>query len=128
MTKIIVDAFAWIEYFNGSDKGLNVKKLLETDHNEIITCSTTVAEVISKVLRKNLDSQIALNHINNLSKVIDITQEISILAGEIHFIEKKKNVDFGMLDSFVAATAKKLNAKILTGDNDFKNFKETIFI
>jgi len=32
------------------------------------------------------------------------------------------------LDSFVVATAKKLNAKILTGDNDFKNFKEVIFI
>ena len=128
MTKIVVDAFAWIEYFDGSDKGLNVKRLLETDHNEIITCSTTVAEVISKLLRKNQDTQIALKYINNFSKVIDITQEISILAGEIHFKEKKTNKDFGMLDSFVIATAKKLNSKILTGDNDFKNFKEVIFI
>lgn len=128
MTKIVVDAFAWIEYLKGSDKGSNVKKLLETDYNEIITCSTTIAEVISKVLRTNQDAQIALNHINNFSKVIEVSQEISVLAGEIHFNEKKKNENFGMLDSFVAATARKINAKILTGDNDFKNFKETIFI
>ena len=57
---------------------------------------------------------------------MNLNSETSILAGQIHFEEKKKNKDFGMLDAFVVAAAKKLNAKILTGDNDFKHFKEAV--
>lgn len=128
MTKVVVDAYAWIEYFNASEKGLKVKQIIENESNEVFISSATFAEVISKFLRTNKDINIAIQGINTLAALIEVSQEISILAGEIHFTEKKKNEDFGMLDSFVVATAKKLNAKILTGDNDFKNFKETIFI
>ena len=128
MAKIVVDAYTWIEYFNGSEEGLKAKKIIEDENNEIFISSASFAEVISKFLRTNKDINIAITGLNSLAKTIEISQEISILAGEIHFNEKKKNENFGMLDSFVIATAKKINAKILTGDDDFKNFKETIFI
>ncbi len=101
---------------------------MEDDSNEIFTSSTTVAEVVSKSMRENKDVKVALAHINNLSKVLNITPDFGILAGQIHFEAKKKNKEFGMLDAFVAATAKKISAKILTGDEDFKHFKETVFI
>ena len=65
---------------------------------------------------------------STLSSIIVINKEISILAGHIHFEAKKKNKDFGMLDAFVAATARKIGAKILTGDTDFRGFKEAVFI
>ena len=29
MTKIVIDAYAWIEYFEGSERGKKVKELLE---------------------------------------------------------------------------------------------------
>ena len=128
MTKIVVDAYAWIEYFNASEKGLKIKQIIENENNEIFISSVTFAEVISKFLRTNKEVTIAIAGLNTLSTTVEVSQDISISAGEIHFNEKKKNEDFGMLDSFVVATAKKLNAKILTGDNDFKNFKEVIFI
>lgn len=128
MTKFVVDAYAWIEYLDGSEKGKRFANFIENDSNESFTSSATVGEVISKILRKNNDIKIALNHINNFSLVVDVTQEISILAGQIHFEAKRKSKDFGMLDAFVAATARKIGAKILTGDNDFKGFKEAIII
>ena len=128
MTKFVIDAYAWIEYLDGSEKGRKVAEIIEEDTNEIFTSSGTVAEVVGKVLRRNEDINIALNHINNFSAVIDITQDICIAAAHIHFEYKKKNKNFGMLDAFVAAIAKKLGAKILTGDNDFRNFKEAVMI
>ncbi|MBI2672137.1 PIN domain-containing protein [Candidatus Woesearchaeota archaeon] len=128
MTDIVVDTYAWIEYFNASEKGLKAKQIIENKDHKIFISSASFAEIISKFLRTNKDINIAISGLNTLSTAVVVSQEISILAGQIHFNEKKKNKDFGMLDSFVAATAKKLNAKILTGDNDFKNFKEAIFI
>ena len=128
MTKYVTDAYAWIEYLNGSEKGKKTAEILEDAANELFTSSATVGEIISKTLRENRDVKVALTHINNLSTVLNLTQEISILAGQIHFEAKKKNKEFGMLDAFVAATAKKINSKILTGDEHFKNFKDALFI
>lgn len=128
MTKFVIDAYTWIEYLEDSEKGRNAAETIEHDSNEIFTSSATVAEVISKFLRSNKDVKIAINCINNMSDVVSVTQEIANLAGQIHFEAKKKNKEFGMLDSFVAATARKLDAKILTGDPDFKGFKEAVMI
>lgn len=128
MTKFVVDAYAWIEYFNASEKGLKIKQIIENEDNEIFISAATFAEVISKFLRENKDIHIAIEGLNTLAAVIEVSQEISISAGEIHYNEKKKNKEFGMLDSFVVATAKLNNSKILTGDDDFKNFKEAVII
>ena len=128
MTKIVADAYIWIEYLEDSEKGRKAAEFIEDESNEIFTSSATVAEVISKFLRANKDIGIAIKCINNMSNVVNLTQEIAGPAGQIHFEAKKKNKNFGMLDAFVAATAKKMDAKILTGDPDFKNFKEAIII
>lgn len=128
MARFVVDAYVWIEYFNDSEKGRKVAFILENSSHEIFTSNATVAEIINKCLRTNKDAFIAMNCINDLSLIINITQEIAFTAGQIHFECKKKNKDFGMLDAFVAATAKKMKAKILTGDDDFKHFREAVFI
>lgn len=128
MTKFVIDAYAWIEYLDGSEKGKRASEIIEDDSNEIFTSSATVAEIISKILRKNQEIRVALNYINNFSTVHDVTQEIGISAAQVHFEAKKKNKNFGMLDAFVAATARRIGAKILTGDPDLKNFKEAVMI
>ena len=128
MNKFVIDAYAWIEYLDGSEKGKSFAETIENSLNEIFTSSATVAEVISKFLRGNRDVKIALTAINSMSNVLSITNEIGIQAGQIHFEAKKKNKEFGMLDAFVVATARNINAKILTGDDHFKNFREAVFI
>ena len=128
MANFVIDAYAWIEYLKGTEKGKKVAEIIEDDENQIFTSSATVAEVVSKTLKENKDVNIALNHINNFSAVVSVTNEIGVLAGQIHFEAKKKSKDFGMLDAFVAATAKSTNSKILTGDKDFKSFKDAVLI
>jgi predicted nucleic acid-binding protein len=41
---------------------------------------------------------------------------------------RKNSKDFGLADAYVLATARKLKAKILTGDEHFKPVKEAIMI
>ena len=128
MTKFVIDAHAWIEYLNGTEKGKKAAEIIEDDKSQNFTSSATVAEVVGKSLKENKDFNIALDYINNFSTLVNVTGELSILAGQIHFESKKKSKDFGMLDAFVVATAKKLNAKILTGDPHFKGFKEAVMV
>lgn len=125
--RYVVDAFAWIEYLGGSDKGEHVRKILEGD-NEVYTCSVTLAEVVSKVVRSGLNYEIAYQAITLNSKVIDVDAELSRDAGILHAEVRNKVRDFSLADAYVLACSKRLKAKILTGDPHFKNIPETIMI
>ena len=128
MPNFVIDTSAWIEYFKDSEKGRKAAAILEDQTNQIFTSAASVAEIISKTLKEGKETDAALNHLNNSSVIVGITKDISILSGNIHFESKKKNKDFGMIDAFVVATARKLNAKILTTDYDFKSFKEAVIV
>jgi len=123
----VVDAYAWVEYLRGSDKGERVKKILEGD-NEVYTCSVTLAEVISKVVRSGLSQDIAYQAITLNSRVIGVDAELSKEAGILHAEVRNKVRDFSLADAYVLACSKRLRAKILTGDPHFKDMPESIII
>jgi predicted nucleic acid-binding protein len=125
--KYIIDSYAWIEYLDGSSPGEKVKKILEGD-NEIFSLNLTISEVVSRVKRKNGDVDIAFTAINSISKVAEITPEMAKKAGKFHAEIRKKIKDFGLVDSLILILARELNAKVVTGDEHFRGFKETIFI
>ena len=78
--KYLIDAYAWIEYLEGSKKGEIVNNYLESE-DEIIILPITIAEVVSKVKRKNGNFELAYNIMISKSKVIETTPKISKNAG-----------------------------------------------
>jgi len=126
--KYVIDAYAWIEYFIESDKGKKVKEIVESQDNEIFVSIITVAEVSSIGAREKRDVELGNKTLLSLSNVYFINLELAKEAGILHAEIRKKIKDFGLADAFVLLTARKLNAKILTGDPHFKGFKEAILI
>jgi predicted nucleic acid-binding protein len=127
MTKHVIDAYAWIEYLDGSDAGRKVTAILE-NNDDIYTCAVTLGEVISKVARVGKDTKVAYDVLLGNSKIVVVDEEISLQAGLLHFEMRKNARDFGLADAYVLATARKLKAKILTGDEHFKPVKVAIII
>lgn len=125
--KYIIDSYAWIEYLNGTSLGEKVRKVL-TEDNEIFSLNLTVAEVVSRTKRANSDIETAYQAINFNSKVAEITPELAKKAGLFHAEIRKQIKDFGLVDSLILILARELNAKIITGDPHFKNFKEAVFL
>ena len=126
--KIVFDTYAWIEYFKGSDTGAKVKNILESQENDIFTSVISIAELASILKRDSLDIDNCYNIVMHSSKLYFITPEFAKEAGTLHGEMKKKIKDFGMIDSIILLTARKLGAKILTGDPHFKGFKEAVLI
>lgn len=122
-----MDAYAWIEYLNGSSAGFNVKEILESE-NEVYTCAVTVAEVASKVKRANMDVEVALNAVKMLSQIVDIDFIMAKNAGETHAEMRKKIKDFGLGDCFVLECKNKIGGKIVTGDEHFRGMDDVVFI
>lgn len=128
MNKYIVDAWAWIEYFIGSNYGLKVNDILEDPTAEVYTCAITIAEVVSKTAREKRNAEQAYDLLLSNSMIIKIDEENSKQAGLFHFKMRQTRKDFGISDAFVLAAANKLEAKIITGDPHFKGLKNVILI
>lgn len=126
--KYIIDSYAWIEYFEGTDLGKKVKEIVENKDNEIITNILNISELSNFFERKGLEFDKAYKIIISLSKIYKFDILFSKEAGKLCAQIKKDIKNFGLIDAFVLLTAKKINAKILTGDKHFKSFKEAIIL
>ena len=112
---------------DGSSLGEKVKKIIE-GNNELFSLNLTILEVISRTKRKKMDFESAYQLIISISKIAEITPELAKKAGIIHAEIREKIKDFGLVDYLLLIIARKLNAKILTGDEHFRGFKEAIMI
>ena len=124
----VIDASAWVEYFNGTDSGENVKEIVENHNNKIYTNLITIAELSSYFKRKNFDFREPKRIILGLSSIFTIDLEFAQMAGEEHAKIKQEIKNISLADIFVYLTAKKLSATIVTGDNDFRGLKNVFMI
>jgi predicted nucleic acid-binding protein len=118
---MLLDTYAWIEFFRGTDSGKNVREILRTE----ICCTSiiSIAEVVEWCLKNNLNARIGeyVKGVTRGSVVLDLDEQIAMAAGKINYERKKKIKGWGMVDSFILATGASYNLNILTGDSHFKD-------
>lgn len=115
----VIDTYAWVEYFRGSEEGKIAQEYIENENSA--TSSVTIAELSEKYKRENKKFDEDFNFILATTKIIDLSSEIALMAGELNYENKKRIKEWGMSDSVILATAKLFNAKVITGDEHFRN-------
>ena len=128
MSGFVIDAYAWVEYFKGTEQGKKVKKLVEDAKNTIHTNIITLAELSSFFEKHGKDSSQEMDILLSLPSIHPLTIEFVQQAGKLHATIRKKRKHMGLADVFVLLTAQKLHAKVVTGDEDFRGLKEVIMI
>ncbi len=123
-----MDAYAWVEYLDGSPRGLRVRDIVEGTGNTVITSPITLAEVVSTFLRMGKDPKLAVMALESNSTIPPVEQTLAKMAGEVHAEGRKRHSDFGLADAFVLATARSRSSKVLTGDPLFRGFPEAVMI
>ncbi|MBU2099664.1 type II toxin-antitoxin system VapC family toxin [Candidatus Micrarchaeota archaeon] len=124
----LIDSFAWIEYFRGTKEGEKVKRLLE--NFRCFTPTVVIAELSDKYSRENYSfwSQ-DLQFISENSVLLNLDMQTASEAGKIkQLVRKKYKNKFGLVDAIILATAKKMNAKVVTGDKHFKPLENVEFL
>ena len=122
----VLDSFAWVEYFLGSNSGEKVRGFIE--NYACITPTIVIAELSSKYSSDNKEFADKLKFIKFNTKAMTLTDEIAELAGKIKTNQRKTKKDFGLADSIIYATALSISAKVLSGDPHFEDIKEAIMI
>ena len=117
--KYVIDSYAWVEYFKGSKQGKISKDFIESENSA--TSVITIAELSEKYEREGKDFDEDFSFIISQTKIIQLNTELALLAGKINNENKKKIKNWGMADAIILATAKMKKAKVVTGDEHFRN-------
>lgn len=121
---VLIDSWAWIEFFQGSHAGSKVMGYLEDD-SDLIISTINLAEVYRWILRY-YDQKTAEEKrmaMKERCMLISVDEEIAVQAAEI-----RNRLKWGLGDSIVYATARREAARVLTGDSDFKGQDDVIFL
>ncbi len=122
----IIDSYAWVEYFKGSEQGKIAKEFIENKHSA--TSVITIAELSEKYDREEKNFDEDFNFIISQTKIIQLNIELALLAGRTNSENKRKIKNWGMSDSIILATAKMNKAKVVTGDEHFRNLDSVMII
>ena len=133
--RIVVDSYAWIELFIGGASSKRVQEYIEMAR-EVYAPDSVLAEVARKYLREGFNKSVIskrLKTISESSRIVTVTPEIALGSAECYMelLRKAKNEklkDPSLFDAIVLAVTKHLKAKVLTGDEHFKNLSETLWL
>lgn len=127
--KYVIDSYAWIEYFTGSELGEKVKSLIESSE-EKLTPTICLAEVYSKTLKvENQElAEKQKTFIKEKSALVFLDESIAVESARQNVRLKKEIDGWGLADSIVYATATIKKAEVVTGDEHFKKLKNVLFM
>jgi len=122
---ILIDSYGWIEYFGEGPLADSYAAFIEkTDEKGTVTPTIVIYEVYRKIKSVGGEEK-ALEAYAQMSrtKVIDLTSSLCLDAADISM-----NLNLGMADSIIVATAKAYNAQIVTSDEHLKKIDGVKFI
>jgi predicted nucleic acid-binding protein len=123
---MIFDTSAWIELFQGTKAGQTASEALAK--GGCYTSMISLAEIVSWCIKTDHDPSKAMARIAELSTIIDVSIGISSLAGRLNLERKKVNKKWGMMDSFVLATAVIYGLTVLTKDEDYMDLPNAVML
>ncbi|MCX8183110.1 MAG: type II toxin-antitoxin system VapC family toxin [Crenarchaeota archaeon] len=131
--KYVIDVYAWIEYFRGSKPGEEAKRYIEEENSA--TPTVVIAELSRKLLKeveRGVETmegrRTKLEFVGIITEIVDLSRSIAELSGEIDVERKKRVGNWGLADSIILATARKSNAKVVTGDKHFADLRDEVIM
>ena len=119
----VVDSSGWLEYFTRGTNGAFFAPIIQ-DTVQLVVPTISMYEVYKRILLQS-DEEEALNAIGwmSLGQVVDLTQEIALLAADLSLEYK-----LPMADSLILATAQQSAATLWTQDEHFRGLPEVKYI
>src|SRR3970282_320256 len=105
------DAYALVEYLEGSPMGAAVERFLEAAQASW-TPTPVVAEVTSKAIRTGKDPTVALQVHRSWAPGLPLDADAARAAGALHAQHRRRTRDFAMTDAVVLAFARRLDATV----------------
>ncbi len=119
----VVDTSAWIEWLLGSNVGLRVGKAMPPRDGCVVP--TLVQFELSKWLHREHGEEEAARMIAYTRQclVVDLDTRLALLAADLH-----RAHGLATADAVVYATARQLDAELLSCDSDYQDLPGVIYV
>ena len=129
MTSYIVDSSAWIEYFDGSEKGAKVQKIIEATDTTLFISAITLSEMVSVSKRKKKSYSPRIHELlSSVAIIKELTVSQAVNSGQIHAEARESNKKISLSDAILVSLSRELNCLIISTDSDFKQFPEAVVL
>jgi len=121
---VLIDSWTWIEYWRGGPKSAKAAKFVEGSETALAS-TVNLTETFYWVLRHYGEKK-AEEKRETLKKrcfLVPVSEEIAVEAARL-----KSSLKTSLADSLILATARSGGAKVVTGDSDFKQIPDAIFL
>ena len=112
----LLDTWAWIEYFKGTQKGKEVKQIIEQE--DVCTSMISLAEIAKWVTQNSLDLAQAVQQVKQNTVLLELDESLLIESGKFYNILRAKRSKIGMIDVIIYITAIRYALSLITGDKD----------
>ena len=127
MSNYLLDTYALVECFIGSERGQKVRDILASKENTCYIASEGIAEAVSIVIRRKYDPSGPIEIMRGI-QLVQLDADTAEDAGRIHAKMREKIKNIGLMDAILIAIARRRGLKIVTGDQHFKNVPEAVMI
>ena len=88
-----------------------------------------IGELADWCLKNNIDPEKRITKLKQILNVIPLNEKICYESAHIKYTIRKKGVaKFGLLDGIVLASARSINQRLLTIDNDFRTIDDAVVV
>ncbi|MBI2444972.1 PIN domain-containing protein [Candidatus Micrarchaeota archaeon] len=119
--RIFIDSGVWIALFDDHPGASQAERILENNAERYCSLLTLYEVLRYYQQRKPKEVEYVGGQIKNRSKLIGLDEGIVFHALQL----KLRHPQFSTVDALSLATARKLNATLVTRDSDFKGIADT---
>ena len=121
---VLIDSWTWIEYWRGGVHSERAAEHIEGSETAVLS-AVNLVEIFFWVLR-HYDEKKAAEKRDTLRRrcfLIPLDETIAVDAAKT-----RRNLKLSLADSIILATARAQDAKLVTGDRDFKSLPDILYI
>ena len=123
---MILDTWAWVEMFEQSRVGLQIRSQLPSAG--IYASALTLAEIVVWCERNGKNPEICLRAIKGTASILDATSQNCEAAGTNFGMLRKIVPGIGMVDVIIYTQATMNGFELVTGDPHFKKLPNVRFV
>ncbi|MFH1221604.1 MAG: PIN domain-containing protein [Candidatus Micrarchaeota archaeon] len=118
---VLLDTYAWVEFFQGTKKGEKVKSILSSE--KCCTSILSIAELVKWCRREGLEPMKLAKTVKENSTILYLNDFIAIGAGNAAFELRKQIKNWGLIDALIYAIGLFYGLTLLTGDEHFNGLE-----
>ena len=127
---MFLDTSTIIEIFRSGKNSKTFEEIYELIKDEPLFISVIqTGEISDWCLKNNIDPEKRISKLRRLLNVIPLSEKLCFEGSRIKFNSRKKGITkFSLIDGIILASARSINQKLITMDNDFRKTKDAIVL